>query len=838
MKRRGKAIKQRAKVARRVAATKVRPARPPAKARPATATGLLRELNAALEQLTATSEVLRIISSTPGELEPVFETMLKNAVRICGASFGTIYRAQGDALRVVTTYNAPPGLAEARRSADYRPAAAKTPLGDMLATKAVVHVVDMAAHEGYVERRVPALVSTVELGGVRTWLAVPILKDGELIGAFVLYRQRVRPFTDKQISLVTSFAAQAVIAIENARLLSELRELLERQTATSEVLGVISRSKFELQPILESVVDTAMRLCRAEQAVLFRHDRGIYRFAAGHSAIPAYLEIERQHPISPGQGTVVGRAAMTRQVARIDDAWTDPLYEQKDDAKFSGVRSMIGVPLMREDEPLGVIALARNRVEPFTDREIELVATFADQAVIAIENVRLFEAEQQRTRELTELLQQQTATAKVLQVISSSTFDLQTVLNTLTESGVRLCEADAAAIWRADDGVLAFAAQYGGSTEFEEFAKNNPIIPTRGGVTGRAFLDGRTVHVPDILAEPEFTAGAYYSFGKYRSSLGVPLLRNGETIGVLLAVRTGVKPFTDKQIELLTTFADQAVIAIENVRLFEAEQQRTRELTESLEQQTATSEVLQVISSSPGDLEPVFDAVLGNAIRICEANFGVLALAEGDLFRVAPMHNAPPAFAELRRREPTFRLSSSNPVARVVATKQFLHISNLAEDAAYKEGDPAVTVFVELAGARTLLVVPMLKESELIGVFAVYRQEVRSFTDKHIDLVKNFAAQAVIAIENTRLLNELRQRTDDLTELLEQQTATSEVLGVISLRREIWPRCSKACCRMQRGSAGPHSEYLFLRGTTTHFRFVALHNAPPALTELRHDARH
>ena len=256
---------------------------------------------------------------------------------------------------------------------------------------------------------------------------VPMLKDDEVVGLVSFYRREIRPFNEKQIALVQNFANQAVIAIENARLLTELRESLEQQTATAEVLGVISRSKFELQPILQSVVDTAERLCRAEQTVIFRLEDGVYRFAAGHSATPAYLEIERNTVISPGPETAVGRAAMTCQVVRIDDAWNDPLYEKKDDAKVGGVRSMIGVPLMRNGEPIGVIALARGHVEPFNDREIELVTTFADQAVIAIENVRLFEAEQLRTRELTESLKQRTATSEVLRVISSSPGELEPV---------------------------------------------------------------------------------------------------------------------------------------------------------------------------------------------------------------------------------------------------------------------------------------------------------------------------------------------------------------------------------------------------------------------------
>jgi two-component system, NtrC family, sensor kinase len=369
------------------------------------------DLTEALEQQTATSEVLQVISGSPGDLQPVFDAMLAKAVRICDAKFGNIHLWDGDALHLVASHNFPPAFAEARRRLSNRPNP-KSSLGRMMATKAVVHVADAAEEPGYAKERDLGAVVAVELGGVRTALYVPLLKENELLGDFTLSRQEVRPFTDKEISLVQNFAAQAVIAIENARLLNELRQRtddltqsLERQTATSEVLGVISRSKFELQPILQSVVDTAMRLCRAEQAVLFRLEGGVYRFAAGYSIDPAYLEIERQTPILPGQGTVVGRAAMNRQVARIDDALTDPLYEKKQDAKTGGVRSMIGVPLMREGEPIGVIALARNRVEPFVEREIELVSTFADQAVIAIENVRLFNDVQKRTQQLTQSLE-------------------------------------------------------------------------------------------------------------------------------------------------------------------------------------------------------------------------------------------------------------------------------------------------------------------------------------------------------------------------------------------------------------------------------------------------
>jgi GAF domain-containing protein len=389
-------------------------------------------------------------------------------------------------------------------------------------------------------------------------------------------------------------------------------------------------------------------------------------------------------------------------------------------------------------------------------------------------------------RELNEAFEQQTATAAVLKVISRSTFDLQTVLNTLAESAMRLCKADAAAIWRPDGRVLKVAASHSNSPEWLEFAKQNPVTPDRGTVSGRVVLGGQTVHVPDVLADPEFTGFGYYSRGSYRSSLGVPLSREGEIIGVFVLVRTQVEPFTEKQIALVQNFAAQAVIAIENARLLNELRQRTTDLTErtadlteALEQQTATSQVLRVISSSPGDLEPVFATMLENATRICDAKFGNVYLWDSDAFHLVATHNTPRAFAESRKRGP-FRPNPSHPFRRLVETKQIFHIADVAALPGYVERDPQIVEPVELGGIRTCLVVPMLKDNNLIGALVVFRQEVRPFNEKQIALLTNFAAQAVIAIENTRLLNELRQRTTELTEALEQQTATADVLKVIS----------------------------------------------------------
>src|SRR5262249_26703472 len=359
-----------------------------------------------------------------------------------------------------------------------------------------------------------------------------------------------------------------------------------------------------------------------------------------------------------------------------------------------------------------------------------------------------------------------------LKVISRSAFDLQAVLDTLVESAARLCEADMAAISRPMGEVFEHLTSYGYSPEHRQNMKTHPTPPGRGSLSRRTELEGKVVHIPDVRADPDYTLIDREKFN-VRTMLGVPLLREGVAIGVIVLQRSTVRPFTDKQIELVSSFAAQAVIAIENTRLLNELRQRTNDLSEALEQQTATSEVLQVISRSPGELEPVFQTMLEKATHISEAKFGNLLLYDGEAFRRVALYKAPQAWEELTRRDPVIRTGPTSPLVRLLATKQLIHITDIRTEQAYIEGEAALVGLANLAGARTVINVPMLKENELIGAIAIYRQEVRPFTAKQIELVTNFARQAVIAIENTRLLNELR-------ESLQQQTATADVLKVIS----------------------------------------------------------
>jgi len=360
------------------------------------------------------------------------------------------------------------------------------------------------------------------------------------------------------------------------------------------------------------------------------------------------------------------------------------------------------------------------------------------------------------TRELKEAREQQTATADVLRVISGATFELQRVLDTLTESAARLCEAHMAGITRREDSAFYYATSYGFPAGYLEFARTIPLTAGRGSIVGRALVEGRTVHVADVLADPEFERFDAQKRAGFRTFLAVPMLREGSPIGVIALGRSEVRPFTDRQIELVTTFADQAVIAIENARLL-------TETRESLQQQTATAEVLQVINSWPGDLAPVFDAMLEKATRLCGAGFGTLWIYEGEQFRAAAGHGVPPALAEFVREPAPVEASAS--LVEIVRGRNVVHVPDLAASELYHAGNRVRHAHVDLGGARTLLSVALRKDSTLLGAFNVYRQEVSPFSDKQIALVQNFAAQAVIAMENARLITETR-------EALEQQIAT------------------------------------------------------------------
>jgi GAF domain-containing protein len=746
-----------------------------------------RDLEESLEYQTATSDVLNVISRSTSDVQPVLDTVVETSVRLCGADSGSIAIREGEVYRYVSTSATDPEQWAALRQRTIVPGR-DTMAGRVALEGRVVHIPDIRADPDYA---VPETIAS----GRRTQLGVPLLREGAVLGTISLSRNRVEPYTERQIELVRTFADQAVIAMENARLLSELQartrdleESLEYQTATSDVLNVISRSTSDVQPVLDTVAETAARLCGADYAVISVREGEVYRFVASSisAAEPEYWATVRQRAIVPGRQNIHGRVLLEGTVVQVADIRADPDYalpsgsssrasdQIRVGAVAFGLRTVLGVPLLREGGVLGTIGLGRKRVQPYTERQIELVRTFADQAVIAMENARLLGELQARTRELEESLEYQTATSDVLNVISRSTSDVQPVLDTVVETAVRLCGADNGGITIREGEVYRHVAQtqaVAADAEHWEASRQRRIVPGRDSVAGWVALEGRVVHVEDIRADPDYAVPSAVASGR-RTMLGVPLLREGAVLGTIVLSRKRVEPYTERQIELVRTFADQAVIAMENARLL-------GELRESLEQQTATAEILEVINRSPGDLAPVFDAMLQRAIRLCDAKIGSLWTYESKQFQLAAICGGSQALFDTIASA-RFSYDRMSARGRVLRGEYVTHVLDARESEAYIAGDPVRRAMVDLGGGRTLVTVALRKDDAVLGIFTIYRQEVRSFSDKEIAVLESFAAQAVIAMENARLLGELQARTRDLEESLEYQTATSDVLKVIS----------------------------------------------------------
>ena len=533
-------------------------------------------------------------------------------------------------------------------------------------------------------------------GGARTFVTVPMLKDNELVGAIGIYRQEVRPFTEKQVELVSNFAAQAVIAIENTRLLNELRqrtddlsEALEQQTATSEVLKVISSSPGELEPVFNAMLENATRICEAKFGNLLRFKDGGVHSASTLGVPPALAEFFQRRPQKPGPLNAISRVIQTRDAVHIADYRSDRAYLEHEPVavagvELGGIRTLLVVPMLKDDELIGAIGIYRQEVQPFTQKQIELLTNFASQAVIAIENTRLLNELRQRTDDLSEALEQQTATGEVLNVISSSLTNTQPVFDAIVRSGLKLF-ADAAITIALPEGdkVVAGAIADADPKRAQALRQRMPIPLAREFMHSLAIIDHRVVDIPDVDSAPADLASGAKNFraSGFRAATIVPMMRGGAAIGALSVSRVAPGPLSDKQHAILQTFAAQAVIAIENTRLLNELRQRTDDLSESLEQQTATSEVLQVISSSPGELEPVFQALLDSATRICQANFGILMRYENGMFHPTAMHNFPQPLADHNRKQGPFRPAPGSRFTRVLQTKQVIHTVDDAAEA-------------------------------------------------------------------------------------------------------------------------------------------------------------
>jgi PAS domain S-box-containing protein len=703
------------------------------------------EAQEALERQTATADILKVISRSQTDLQPVFEAILSNASRLCNADFAGVFLYDGETLRNVAHRSASPHFAEVLSRSRPRPSRETTTRRCALELR-TVHTADLMNDPEFS----PPEAQRREK--VRSALSVPMIREGTLVGVLSLWRGEVRPFTERQIALVQTFADQAVIAIENVRLFNETREALEQQTATAEMLKVISRSTFDLQTVLDTLVETATRLCGADHAWLFQREGEFFRWVASyghatevHARIREYF---RNLPVPVNRGSVTGRAALEGRVVQVPDVLADPEYTWSEAQKIGGYRSAIGVPLLREGSVMGVIFLAKAAPQRFSERHIHLATTFADQAAIAIENARLF-------NETKEALEQQTATAQILTSISGSITDTGPVFDAIVENVERLFGTRFVGLFLVQEGNINLVA-HSKEPRFAGIVASYPRPLDEQTIVGRSILGSEVMQLAPILGNPNTPPGTekYARDFGYDSIIAVPLVREGVVIGGIGAARDEPAPFTEKQVALIRTFADQAVIAIENARLF-------NETREALDRQMATSDVLRVISSSPNDLQSVFDAILDNAARICDASFGTLLLYDGTVFHAQALHNVPPAFAEALKREPR-RAGPETGTGRLVATKRPVHIHDLAAESAYRGREPMRVQTVELGGARTALVVPLLKGDSLIGGLQICRQEVRPFTEKQIDLVCTFADQAVIAIENARLFREIQDKSQEL----------------------------------------------------------------------------
>ena len=587
-----------------------------------------RELSESLEQQTATSEVLKVISSSPADLAPIFEAMLENATRICAAKFGELWLREGDAFRLGALLGAPPAFAEARWREPVVHPGPNTGLGRIAVTKQPIHIADVRADQAYAERD-PMRVILVELAGARAYVAVPMLKEDELIGTIAIYRQEARPFTDKQIELVTNFASQAVIAIENTRLLSELRESLQQQTATADVLKVISTSPGELEPVFRAMLEKATGICDASYGAMWLREGDAFRNAAFHGALPAAFTEQWRSGIMArlDSNTPLARVAQSRKPLQVADLRDDQAYRDGQPltvtaADVAGIRTLLAVPMLKDDELVGAIAIYRKEVRPFTDKQIELVKNFAAQAVIAIENTRLL-------NELRESLQQQTATSDVLKVISSSLNDLKPVFETIGQRAEKLCDAEISVISMVDGDHIRLVSINGVTEEGVEAVRR--VYPMRRDdetVTARTIRSAAICHVPDVLADALYQTKNAARVSGFRGCLGVPMIRDGQVVGAIFVARRQPGLFADSQVQLLKTFADQAVVAIENVRLF-------NETKESLAQQTATADVLKVISRSTFDLQTVLNTLAEFATRLCEAERAAIHHPEVDVIGYA-----------------------------------------------------------------------------------------------------------------------------------------------------------------------------------------------------------
>jgi two-component system NtrC family sensor kinase len=736
---------------------------------------LSTEAQEALERQTATAEILEVIASSPSDVQPIFDAIVKSAANLFGPCGATITTLKDGKLYWSATGTSLPGFDFERAKAIYPIPfdPDRSPSARAMLERRIIEVPDVAAPDTPEFTRNAAFA-----GGFKSITLVPLVNQDKGIGTIILnHPQAGFRLSENQLALLQTFADQAVIAIENARLFNETREALERQTATADILKVIASSPSDVQPVFEAIATSANRLVGGFSTTVFRFVDGLMHLKAFTPTNPAadeLLQASFPRPLAEFPIFELVRDGQTMQVADTDaEAGVHPSI--RDLARARGYRSMLFTPLMSNGISIGMIGLTRPQPASFAPHHVQLLQTFADQAVIAIENVRLFDEVQARTNDLSESLQQQIATADVLKVISRSVFDLQTVLDTLVESAYKLCGANLGLLYlRGNDAFECKATAGTGVAQANLLFKGRPIRAGRGTAAERVILTGKVQSITDFFEDPELdpkvreimrnTASLDSGLGQFRSALAVPMTRDNAVVGVIVIARSQVGPFPQRQIELLQTFADQAVIAIENVRLFDEVQAKTRDLTESLQQQTATADVLKVISRSAFDLEAVLGTLVTSASTLCDAEKGVIFLRDDNFYRIVCNYGFSPEFEAFAKANP-LPAGGNSTTARAAASGTVVQAADVLADETQSD---LAREYQRLGGHRTNLGVPLRNKGETIGIFTLTRQTVRPFTERQIELVQTFADQAVIAIENVRLFDEVQARTRELAASLDE----------------------------------------------------------------------